>query len=47
VFKNKNNQDEIYGVISFTGSGTHACFKPAGFMDVCEYKKWIEGIIKK
>ncbi|XP_054460550.1 anionic trypsin-2-like [Anoplopoma fimbria] len=35
--------NRIYGVISFTGNGTHACVAPAGFMDVCEkvYMDWI------
>ncbi|XP_071391173.1 protein C activator-like [Centroberyx affinis] len=37
-------QGQIYGVISFTGSVTHACARPAGFMDVCEYKNWIKDI---
>ncbi|XP_060892773.1 anionic trypsin-2-like [Labrus mixtus] len=34
---------KIYGVISFTMNGTHACVAPAAFMDVCQprYKDWI------
>uniref|UniRef100_A0A3Q3EZM4 trypsin n=1 Tax=Labrus bergylta TaxID=56723 RepID=A0A3Q3EZM4_9LABR len=37
---------KIYGVISFTMNGTHACVKPAAFMDVCQprYKDWIRGL---
>ncbi|KAM4581067.1 thrombin-like enzyme elegaxobin-1 [Odontesthes bonariensis] len=34
-------QDQIYGVHSFTGDHTYACSEPAGFMDVCEYRDWI------
>ncbi|XP_034544030.1 trypsin-like [Notolabrus celidotus] len=32
----------IYGVNAFTRSGTYGCVAPAGFVDVCEYKEWIE-----
>ncbi|XP_041642181.1 putative trypsin-6 [Cheilinus undulatus] len=40
---------KIYGVISFSGSTTHACVSPAGFMDIChpDYFTWINGIISK
>lgn len=33
---------KLYGVISFGGSGTHACVSPVAFMDVCEYLPWIK-----
>nr|XP_046229425.1 cationic trypsin-like isoform X2 [Scatophagus argus] len=35
----------IYGVISFTGSPSHALAEAAGFMDVCEYSQWIQQTI--
>ncbi|XP_040893232.1 enteropeptidase-like [Toxotes jaculatrix] len=37
----------IYGVISFTGNGTHACVRAAGFVNVCHepYLQWIQNII--
>ncbi|XP_038128518.1 kallikrein-7-like [Cyprinodon tularosa] len=38
-------QDRLYGVHSFTGDSKTACNKPVGFMDVCEYKEWIEETI--
>ncbi|XP_073332089.1 granzyme F-like [Pagrus major] len=38
--------NKIYGVISFTGDGTHAHAADAGFMDVCEYEEWIKKTIK-
>ena len=41
VYKKK-----IYGVISFTGDPGNACTEAVGFMDVCEYKKWIQDTIK-
>ncbi|MED6295409.1 hypothetical protein CHARACLAT_031583 [Characodon lateralis] len=40
-------QDKLYGVHAFTGDPDYACSEPAGFMDVCAYKPWIENIIKK
>ncbi|XP_015245460.1 PREDICTED: kallikrein-7-like [Cyprinodon variegatus] len=39
-------QKKLYGVISFTGDPDFACSEPFGFMDVCEYKEWIEETIK-
>ena len=35
----------IYGVMSFMGNAEDAKF--VGFMDVCEYKDWIEKTTKK
>ncbi|KAL7404656.1 hypothetical protein ABVT39_017669 [Epinephelus coioides] len=40
VYKGK-----IYGVHSFTGSSKYACREPSGFMDVCAYLQWINGVI--
>ncbi|XP_034543286.1 transmembrane protease serine 9-like [Notolabrus celidotus] len=33
---------KLYGVITFGGSGTHACVSPIAYMDVCEYLPWIK-----
>uniref|UniRef100_A0A3B3XG07 Peptidase S1 domain-containing protein n=1 Tax=Poecilia mexicana TaxID=48701 RepID=A0A3B3XG07_9TELE len=38
--------DLLYGVHVLTGDAKYACNKPAYFMDVCGYKKWIDGTIK-
>ncbi|KAK5619900.1 hypothetical protein CRENBAI_005434 [Crenichthys baileyi] len=38
----RNNM--IYGVISATGNGTHACQSAVIVMDVCEYMPWINQI---
>ncbi|XP_043970485.1 arginine esterase-like [Gambusia affinis] len=40
VFRNR-----LYGVHVFTGSPFYAHAAPAGFMDVCAYKKWIDDTI--
>ncbi|CAJ1053326.1 Hypothetical predicted protein [Xyrichtys novacula] len=32
----------IYGVHVFSFDGDYACVAPAGFMQVCEYRAWIE-----
>ncbi|MEQ2238797.1 hypothetical protein ILYODFUR_036975 [Ilyodon furcidens] len=40
-------QDKLYGVHAFTGDPLYACSEPAGFMNVCAYKPWIENTIKK
>uniref|UniRef100_A0A3Q2PQT1 Peptidase S1 domain-containing protein n=1 Tax=Fundulus heteroclitus TaxID=8078 RepID=A0A3Q2PQT1_FUNHE len=39
----RNNM--IYGVISATGNGTHACQAQAYMMDVCEYLPWINQVL--
>ncbi|XP_029282285.1 trypsin I-P1-like [Cottoperca gobio] len=36
---------KIYGVISFTGDVNNACSEAAGFMEVCRYRTWINGIM--
>ncbi|XP_047217673.1 kallikrein-7-like [Girardinichthys multiradiatus] len=38
--------DQLYGVHAFTGNADYACSQPAGFMDVCSYKPWIENKMK-
>ncbi|XP_032417721.1 arginine esterase-like [Xiphophorus hellerii] len=40
VFRNR-----LYGVQAFTGDSMYAHAAPAGFMDVCAYKKWIDDTI--
>ncbi|XP_043970484.1 kallikrein-14-like [Gambusia affinis] len=40
VFRNR-----LYGVQVFTGDHIYAHAAPAGFMDVCAYKKWIDDTI--
>ncbi|XP_043970486.1 prostate-specific antigen-like [Gambusia affinis] len=40
VFRNR-----LYGVHVFTGDYIYAHAAPAGFMDVCAYKKWIDDTI--
>nr|XP_033471315.1 trypsin-3-like [Epinephelus lanceolatus] len=42
VYKGK-----IYGVIAFTYDGGYAGREPAGFMNVCEYISWINGVITR
>ena len=37
----------IYGVFSFMGDAEKAHTEDVGFMDVCEYKKWIEATVPK
>ncbi|XP_036965170.1 anionic trypsin-2-like [Acanthopagrus latus] len=37
----------IYGVFSFMGDAEKAHAEDVGFMDVCEYKKWIEATVPK
>nr|XP_033472155.1 kallikrein-13-like isoform X2 [Epinephelus lanceolatus] len=42
VYKGK-----IYGVIAFTDDTDFAFQEPAGFVDVCEYIRWIKGVIRR
>lgn len=37
----------VYGVFSFMGDAEKAHAADVGFMDVCEYKKWIEDTTPK
>ncbi|XP_017259835.1 anionic trypsin-2 isoform X2 [Kryptolebias marmoratus] len=39
------HNNRIYGVISFTFNRKRGCVAPAGIMDVCEYKDWIDKTI--